>query len=210
MALGVKSRRTPTALPAAHSLLRRGTRRYHVRIDKTSVLAPLVRLDVTLSGYATAMLALKRAYEEVDAALLRAAALCPEGLVSYTPRLPRIEHDLLALDARLVSLWPMRPGPELKVPETEAEYLGVRYVVDGAQLGGRCIYGQLCCTFGAGVREFGTFWIPESYPQGGWPGLLKSLARVESREGLAACVRSARRTFGHMDQCLRGSEFEVV
>jgi hypothetical protein len=29
--------------PAAHALLRRGTRRYHVRIDRTSVLAPLAR-----------------------------------------------------------------------------------------------------------------------------------------------------------------------
>ena len=209
MALVLKARRTAAALPAAHSLLRRGTHRYHVRIDQTSVLAPLIRVDVTLAVYTTAMLSLQRAYAEVDSVLLQASFLCPEGVACYAPRLPMIEQDLQALDARLGSPRLTRPGLALKVPETEAEYLGIRYVVEGAQLGGRFIYGQLCCRFGAGVHAFGTFWNPESYPQGGWSNFLKSLTRVESREGLASCVRMARLTFRHMDDCLRGNEFGI-
>jgi heme oxygenase len=205
-----KARRAPVALPEAHTLLRRGTRRLHVRIDRTSVLASLIRSGVSPAEYATAMLALRRAYEEIDSVLLQSSGLCPSGLTSYTPRVPRIERDLRALDVRLDSLRPARRGMGLKLPATEAEYLGIRYVVEGAQLGGRFIYGQLCSTFGGGVHEFATFWSPESYPQGNWPTLLKSLTRVESRDGLASCVRTARLTFRHMDLCLRGEGSERV
>lgn len=202
----LKARQTPVS----HTLLRRGTHRLHVRIDKTSVLAPLIRSGVTLPVYATAMLALKQAYEEVDSALLQSSALCPKGLGSYTPRVPRIERDLRGLNVRLGSLRSPHVGAGLKPPQTEAAYLGIRYVVEGAQLGGRFIFGQLCCTFGAGIHEFGTFWNPEAYPQGSWPSLLKSLSRVESREELASCVRTARQTFRHMDACLRGNGSEMI
>ena len=197
-------------IPAAHALLRRGTHRYHGRMDRTSVLAPLARPGVTLAAYATAMVSLERAYEAIDSVLLRSSALCPKEMAAYTPRVPRIEQDLRALEVGGARLERQRVGTGLKLPATEAEYLGIRYVVEGAQLGGRLIYGQLCGSFGEGMERFGTFWMPEWYPPGNWTALLQSLTRVTSRDGLAACVRAARLTFRHMDGCLRGNECEVV
>jgi heme oxygenase len=210
MAQVLKARQAPAALPRAHALLRRATHRLHVRIDKTSVLAALLRPGVTLAMYQTAMQGMKRAFEEIDSVLLQTAALCPKGVPPYLARLPSLERDLMAMDAPLDPPGGTRPATELKVPETAAAYLGIRYVVEGAQLGGRFIYGQLCCTFGAGVDEFGTFWIPEAYTERCWPSVLNSVARVESRDALASCVRTARLTFQHIELCLRGNESEAV
>jgi len=92
------------------------------------------------------------------------------------------------------------------MPNTEADYLGMRYVVEGAQLGNRLIYNHLRATFGDQLREFGSFWMPGSVLQSSWPSLLKSLARMESRESLAAAARTARATFRHMEQYLAVAE----
>lgn len=210
MAQVLNVRQPKTTPPPPNALLRRATRRLHVRIDKQSVLAPLIRPGITLELYAKAMVALKSAYEEIDSVLLQSSALCPTTLACYMPRAPKIDRDLKALDVRFASLRPARPGLELKLPETEAAYLGIRYVVEGAQLGARFIFGQLSSTFGASIHEFGTFWNPEFYPQGSWPELLNSLTRVESRDGVARCVRAARATFRHMDLCLGSNECAVV
>jgi hypothetical protein len=48
------------------------------------------------------------------------------------------------------------------------------------------------------LSEFGTFWTPGSTLQCSWPQLVKILARMESRESLAAAARAARMTFRHM------------
>jgi heme oxygenase len=74
----------------------------------------------------------------------------------------------------------------------------MRYVVEGAQLGGRVIHRRLLEAFGVGFQEFGSFWSPDPAIQSSWPAVLKSLTRVESRDSLAEAARSARSTFRHM------------
>jgi heme oxygenase len=192
------------AVPSGHLFLRRATSRLHQRIDQGSVLTVLTIPGVTLDLYRGAMLSLQRAHEEIDWLLVQACAWCPAGLPPYIPRVPGINRDLTALgvnahDLRSASGHSRLAGYRgLKVPDTEAAYLGVRYVVEGAQLGSRVIYGHLHEAFGGRLSEFGTFWTPGSILQCSWPHLLKILGRMESRESLAAAARAARMTFRHM------------
>ena len=195
-------------VPPAHSFLRRATSRLHGRIDQTPVLAALTNPGVTLDIYRTAMLALRRAYEEIDCLLLKNAGLCPEDLPQYVARIPLISRDLSELgvtnpgDSRAT-------GFELRSPDTEAAYLGMRYVVEGAQLGSRFIHRHLHAAFGDDLRDFGSFWMPGSVLQGSWPEVLKSLAQMESRASLATAVHAARRTFQHMEHQLAAHQRET-
>jgi heme oxygenase len=189
------------ALPLSHVFLRRATSRLHQRIDQGSVLTVLtIPTGVTLDLYRAAMLSLKRAYEEIDALLVQACAWCPADLPPFIPRVPFINRDLNALGVipgLIAGLIPndLCPASGHSALDSEAAYLGVRYVVEGAQLGSRVIYGHLHKAFGGELSEFGTFWTPGSIMQGSWPQLLKILGRMESRDSLAAAARAARTTF---------------
>lgn len=198
-----------TTVPSAHSFLRKATQRLHRRIDQTSVLAVLATPGVTLDSYCTAMWSLEHAYEEIDCAFLRSCGLCPADVPVYIPRGPSIHRDLVALDLPRDDSRRAMPRSGLKAPDSEAAYLGMRYVVEGAQLGGRVIYGHLHRAFGDELSGFGSFWMPGSVLQGSWPCVLKSLARMESRASLAAAAHAARLTFEHMDGYLAGNEKEA-
>ena len=112
-----------------------------------------------------------------------------------------LQRDLLVLKASPALPW-ISPQAALAVPDSSAAYLGMRYVVEGAQLGSRIIHGHLHAAFGVNLREFGSFWTPGSALQASWPELLKSLAKMESRKSLAAAVHAARLTFRHMERHL--------
>ena len=196
-------------LPSAHPLLRRATRRLHHRIDSTSVLAALTISGVTPDLYQIAMESLIQAYEQIDSVFLQAAHLCPNDLAPYTPRTPILERDLAALGqfhrVRFKQL-----KIRLEVPGTAASYLGMRYVVEGAQLGSRFIYKHLRSAFGDEIHRFGTFWTPGCFAEGTWPSLLQCLDRVDSRKALADAVRAARLTFWYMQRCLCVSTTEAI
>jgi len=181
-----------------HVLLRQATRRLHRRVDQSSGLTALTAPGISLERYRSVMIALGRAYRTVDCALARAGVLCPPTLPPYRPRAPRIRRDLAALAAAGDCLQPAPGRLELKAPESEAEYLGMRYVVEGAQLGGRVIHGILYKTFGDRLLEIGSFWTPDPAQEASWPALLNSLPRLDSRDSLAAAARAARLTFRRM------------
>ncbi len=186
-------------VPEAHAFLRKATSRLHNRVDRGSVLTSLTAPGLTRELYRTAMLALRLAYEEIDSALAPATAACPTGLSAYIPRVPFIDRDLAAMDAGPDT---SRPAPErgrLQSPGTQAAYLGMRYVVEGAQLGGRLIYRHLDLAFGTELNEFGSFWKPGAIPQSSWPDLLRSLSLIATRNALADAAWAARTTFRHME-----------
>jgi heme oxygenase len=172
----------------------------HSRIDRASVLAVLTRPEITLQGLSAAVQALELAYREIDRVLLQKADCCPSGVPGYSPRLPSIHRDLTALQVPRDAWEEAEPGSCLKVPDTEAGYLGMRYVVEGAQLGSQVIYRHLHAAFGSELHRFGSFWMPGSIIEGSWPSVLKSLTQVvQSRESLATATRAARMTFRHME-----------
>jgi heme oxygenase len=178
----------------------------HGRIDQASVLTLLTVPGVTLDLYRTAMQSLKLAYEEIDRLLVDHCGLCPADVPSYTPRGPRIHSDLIALNAGPLNPSGAWTGRGLRGLKTEAAYLGMRYVVEGAQLGSRVIYGHLRMTFGEKLDGFGSFWAPDPARESSWPGVLRSLAQVKSRNSLAAAALTARVTFRHMEHYLTAVE----
>ena len=174
------------------------------------MLTVLTIPGITLDLYRRAMLSLERAYEDIDWQFAQAPTWCPAGLAPYSPRAGGIHRDLAALGVVSHGPRPAAPHLGLKAPDTEAAYLGMRYVVEGAQLGSRVIYGHLHKAFGERLSEFGTFWTPDPTLQSIWPHLLKILGRLESRDSLAAAARAARMTFRHMAANLAAEEIKSL
>ncbi|MEO8660393.1 MAG: biliverdin-producing heme oxygenase [Bryobacteraceae bacterium] len=192
------------ATPRAHDVLRQATARLHRRTDQSSLLSVLMKPEVTIQSYRTAMRALQGAYREIDVLLLKGAGYCPGQLPAYVPRVPAIRRDLTELGPGVDAgdRQPAQPIARLNEPTSEAAYLGMRYVVEGAQLGSRLIYRHLLGVFGEDIGRIGSFWILSSTPKNTWPDLMRELERVGSRDSLASAVQSARRTFRHMAQYL--------
>jgi len=182
--------------PEAQMFLFRATARFHKRLDHDSVLASLVRPSVTWGDYLSAMKALERSYRQIDASLLRGAAMCPPGLPPYLPRGASLQRDLLVLKASPALPW-ISPQAALAVPDSSAAYLGMRYVVEGAQLGSRVIHRALYKAFGDTFEAAGSFWSPEAPWQGSWPCVADGLSQLESRQALASAARAARQSFRH-------------
>jgi heme oxygenase len=174
----------------------RATGRLHKRLDQDSVLAPLVRPGVTWGHYLAAMKVLERAYRRIDECLLEGAALCPAGLPPYLPRGASLRRDLLLLQASPAARW-ISHQAALAVPDSSAAYLGMRYVVEGAQLGSRVIHSALSKIFGDTFEAAGSFWSPEAPWQGSWPFVANGLLQLESRPSLASAARAARQSFRH-------------
>jgi heme oxygenase len=182
--------------PQAQMFLLRATGRLHKRLDQDSVLASLVRPGVTWGQYLAAMKALERSYRPIDASLLQGAALCPDGLPPYLPRGATLRRDLLVLNEFPDVPW-ISHQTALAVLDSSSAYLGMRYVVEGAQFGSRMIHRALYKTFGGTFEAAGSFWSPDAPWQGSWPSVASGLSQLESRQSLASAARAARQSFRH-------------
>ena len=193
-------------------MLRRATRRQHERLDAISLLTPLLSAEVGLAGYQTAMVAMLRAYQQVDACLLQAppaAHMTQTATLSpYRPRSPAIRHDLQAMG---IALQPAScaateataatvaavPTATLHMPTSLAAYLGMRYVVEGAQFGNRVIGRNLQAAFGPAAVEICSAWLPGADAGNGWPDVMAALSTLDSRRDVAAALHGARRMFDY-------------
>lgn len=134
------------------------------------------------------------AYQHADSALISAHLHCPVELAVYHPRLPFILADLSALDLQQPDL----QVASIAVPSSRAEYLGMRYVIEGAQLGSRVIERNLSqSAIASQLTSARQFWSSGRAWQSAWPVLLNQLATLHDRTELAQSVRVARSTFRH-------------
>jgi heme oxygenase (biliverdin-IX-beta and delta-forming) len=114
-------------------LLRENTRADHHALDHHPVLAALVRRSVTIDEYTTALAALHGAQHAIEHVLER---FVPRDW--FPQRTPDIEADLHDLGC---SPYPLKvPIPH---PETQAARVGMMYVIEGSNLGGRVIANHL-------------------------------------------------------------------
>jgi heme oxygenase len=186
------------------AFLRRATARLHRRLDQTPALATLMATDCSLLAYRAAMLGLAWAYQAVELALLRGAAYQPPGMPEYAPRTPRLWLDLSALE-RPPARW-ARPSAALLAAlpaiDSQASYLGIRYVVEGAQQGSRFIRRALSQSLGEQLSRIGSFWASEVPWQDHWPACLAQLMQLSDPTALVAATRAARHTFRHFIACV--------
>lgn len=179
---------------SALSLIRKSTRRLHAKLDKDSVMSVLASPLCNVHSYQRAMRGLAIAYQHVDSALISAHIHCPAELMVYHPRLPFILADLSAMGL----LQPDMQVANILVPSSRAEYLGMRYVIEGAQLGSRVIERNLSQSDIASLlTNARQFWSSGLAWQRGWPLLLNQLSTLQNRTELAQSVRAARSTFQH-------------
>jgi heme oxygenase len=115
--------------------LRQATKRPHRLLDHHPVLAPLIRPDLTLAQYGNALEALYGVQVQAEAGILAFLEAHP-GLFDYASRrkLPAIESDLAALGRS-----PVRLAPQLPVPATTGQLVGILYTIEGSAQGGRVI-----------------------------------------------------------------------
>ena len=189
---------------AMRERLQRATRRQHERLDAASLLTPLMLPQVPLAAYQAAMVAMLRAYRPVDACLLQMpppdhgmqVAVLAKTLAPYQPRSPALQRDLDAMGIAPDAFVPATSAG-LDMPTTLPAYLGMRYVVEGAQFGNRVIGRNLQAAFGAGAQDICSAWMTGAEANAVWPGLMAALAALDSRRDVAAALRGARRMFGY-------------
>lgn len=183
----------------ALSLIRKGTYRLHAKLDKHSAMSSLSNRSCKLESYQQAMQGLAIAYHDADGALLASRVHCPEELETYQPRLPLILSDLSAMGLKQ----PMPHPAGLCSPSSRAAYLGMRYVVEGAQLGGRLIERNLAQSdIAPTLMHAKQFWSSPITSKNCWPTLLSLLDKLHERNDLADAISTARRTFHHFVKCL--------
>ena len=187
-----------------HAFLLRATARLHRRLDHTPVMARLMAADCSIEDYCSAMTGLLWAYQRVDVALLHASVYQPPEMPAYAPRSPRLWLDLAALQ-QPAQRW-TRPQDFLLVAfpavDSRASYLGMRYVIEGAQQGSRFIRRALAQSLGEQLSRVGKFWAPEVPWHAHWPANLAQLTELSDSTALVAAARAARRTFRHFIACL--------
>lgn len=205
------------------ALLRQATARDHRRLDQSSVMAPLAQPGLTLVQYQQAMVALLRIYRRIDACLLQPPAHSggdATTISAYLAHSPAMEKDLRATwqaapassPAASVFKSVFESGYEsayesdvdagleanhasnaLPMPADLLAYLGMCYVIEGAQFGNRVIARNLRSSFGTMADSMCTSFLGES--DTGWRDVMAALSALQSRREVAAAVRSARRTF---------------
>lgn len=157
--------------------------------------SPLCEAD----HYRRAMHGLSLAYHAADHALLAAQATCPASLEPYQPRLPWLLADLDALGVAQPDFQPV----SLNVPSSRSAYLGMRYVLEGAQLGSQVIDRNLArSALGPQLVNAKSFWSRRMASPDCWPILLAQLATLQTRDELTQAARAARGTFHHFLNCL--------
>ncbi|RFC39655.1 MAG: Heme oxygenase [Candidatus Nitrotoga sp. CP45] len=183
----------------ALNFIRDCTSPLHAKLDKDSLLSKIARADCSYAEYQMAMCGLARAYQQIDIALLAGAPYCPAGLPSYVARVPFLLADLQQMGITS----PAVPDSLLTPPSNCASYLGMRYVIEGANLGAKVIAINLSRSgISTQIMLANSFWSNTNPWQNCWPIMVRMLAVLQSRAEIAQSAWAARLTFRHFINCL--------
>lgn len=184
---------SPETSTALH-ILRERTNPLHARLDSQSDLSILLSPDCSLANYKKATMSLAAAYLGVDSVLAKGKRYCPPALPAYIPRLPHLLADIQQLGFTA----PASPVLELSALSSNASYLGMRYVIEGSNLGARVIYRSLqnsAIAQSIGVDK--CYWSLAQTWQSSWPALLRQLAELRTHEEWDEAANSAYLVFEH-------------
>ena len=140
-------------------------------------------------------MSLAAAYRGLDSGLAKGERYCSHALPAYIPRLPHLLADMLRLG---FTASPSAAALEIPAPSSNASYLGMRYVIDGSNLGARVIYRSLQNSEIAesiGVDE--CYWSLAQTWQSSWPALLRQLADLHTFDEWNEAADNACLVFEH-------------
>lgn len=178
----------------ALAVLRERTAPLHARLDSSSDLTMLLSSGCSLADYKKAIMSLAAVYHGVDSALIKGERYCPAALPAYVPHLPYLQADMQRLGISV----PASPVLECSAPSGKASYLGMRYVIEGANLGARVIYRALQKTeIVQAIEVDKCYWSLAQTWQTSWPPLLRQLTALRTHDEWHEAADSACSMFDH-------------
>lgn len=186
-----------------HAELFRLTAPWHARLDSHPALAPLLRPGLQVQAYGQVLQRLHACLQPCETALSdweRGCRLqgpeCLQGL-EYQPRCAALAQDISRLGLSLL------PGPPAVRPACDADYLGQRYVLEGAALGSARIRQQLQRQAPQLPSAAMQYLAAQQAQVAGWPQFLQQLEqRLADAAALAAATAAATGVFRHFLQVL--------
>lgn len=172
--------------------LRTETRPAHRGLDHHPLLAPLIHASLSNAAYAAALSALHGPQQAIEAIL---APVVPQ--TKFPPRLPDLERDLAILG---ISPCPLTVAmPQI---QSEAQLIGVMYVIEGSNLGGAVIARQLETSLSATApRDF----FRNSGGTARWAMFWQFAQTFCQEDAFSDVTDAANQTFAlykaHLDQC---------
>jgi len=186
------SRRAGAEPGPAWQALHAATAGLHAQVEALPLMRALMSPTVdaaTCIGVLQGLLAAHAVWEQANAAWLRALAW------PWQPRAPRLQRDLLALDAPLPAGSP--PAPRASCAE---EAWGMLYVVEGSALGGRLIARHLRARLPQLAARICHF---DADPGPGWPAFRTALEQaLPANPARQQAAAAARAMFTHFHHCL--------
>lgn len=191
--------RRASGFPDTLALVRAATSRRHIALERLPRLARLASGQANRDDYVTTLGRLAAAYAALDQTIHTLDAYRPAPLPPYRPRAPRLVTEARDLGIAL----PAAYAPELPAHDRTGGYLGMRYVLDGAQFGHRATAAAIANSNLAGfLARRDSFWATEFVSRQDWQCLCQSLARLADRRQAAAAAVFGRHVFAHFQRQL--------
>lgn len=188
--------------PVVLRRLREETHDLHVRVERHTLLAPLIRGPLTREQYAVILEAFLAFYRTLEPALCAPAAL-PRWLrrsgYRYIPRCPLLARDLEGVAPERLACRKQGVPATLEFPTAEA-VTGTLYVVEGATQGGRILAPRVQEQSGAGSAAASRYM--NLYREDQWRLFQLGLASVPTDLDVHQVAAAGRRTFERLHRYL--------
>jgi len=168
--------------------LREATKSAHHRIDHHPLMAPLARGDLTAQRYGDALLTLYCLHAPSERAF---AAFLSDPQTLPPLRSAWLAADLDRLGRREIATASVGPVWSGLPPTSASEYIGMRYVIEGAALGARAILPSLTDRLPPECRSATSFFDGQQAPQE-WEkfwGLADRLGPLDPDAAIGAAIR---------------------
>lgn len=200
MALNIVNKYGEKDSVSALLALREGTRKLHYQLDHSSLMTSLLNQNCSIAEYDLVMHALYCCYIGVDQVLNESHHLCPAKLPKYVQRIPYIEKNIGLLDKCIIEC---DNTFDLNI-SSQAEYLGMRYVIEGASLGSKVIKHKLSKnSLSQSHPELLSFWQNDKPWNDVWKGFILKLDDLKTDLEISQAVELAKRTFIHFIKHLK-------
>lgn len=180
-------------MKSTHELLFEATQALHGELNQAPVLARLLEPDLTRGEYARALFGLYKAFSTIEPALAQfEETSTAEDALYYQQRAQFLAADLLSSGVESGPLCSLAT-PSIR---TAAEYLGARYVLEGATLGSAHIARNIESQHPALYQLASLYWRFQQQHAAHWPVFLSRLASLDENALLQqAAIKSAKQVF---------------
>jgi heme oxygenase (biliverdin-IX-beta and delta-forming) len=192
---------SPSASNLIHRNIKQATQPYH---DRLECHLPLLDPELSWTQYRSSIENFYGFYMPLEATMLKAATGLLHEEVLSRRKVPWLIGDLVTMGLTSYEIGRLPHCAEIPRVQTDADLLGMLYVVEGATLGGQVVVQSLGRSLGTGSLTCSSFF--QSY-QGDvpkrWQGLLDLLKeRIETLQQEGEAIQTACATFNAFERWL--------